>query len=215
MLDLSKEEEQKDRAYGPVPSGSEVFITLEIQEPKGSFAAPEHHMISQARSGLRQIYCKITVERGQYAGAFWYQNITLPMSMQKVSLSGSQEMACKIGGAMLKAILEARKMPMSIKDISAFNGLTFPVQVRINPRPREKDGRVYWSNEIVKVITPKMSDYEKIIRDGEIINPDGAVNNPNWLPESSAGYGASSYGTKDDFNIVLDQPPALDEVPFS
>lgn len=217
MLDFSQEESQKEHNYGPVPGGSFVVVKLEIQEPNGSFMT-EHRYISQASTGLRQIHCKLTVERGEYAGVIWFQNITLPASMQVINLTGNQAMACKIGGATLKAILEATKRPMALKDIAEFNGMVFPVQVKINNRPREKDGNVYWSNEIAKVVTPNMPQYAELRQKGEIIKPDGPVSNPNWRPMDS-GFGSAYQppaSSSDNFNVALDRAPsALDEVPFS
>lgn len=175
IFDFSHEEEQQATPQGPVPAGSIVIVQLNLVQPAEAYAAPEDFMISRTRNGMRQIYCQFLVREGSYSGSQWRESITLPRGMQKEQLTAGQEKSAQIGGAILKAILQAAGKPLRISNVYDFNGLTFPVQVKINDRPAEKDGRVYWNNAIYKVITPDMQEYDEIKTKREIINRDGAV----------------------------------------
>lgn len=68
MLDFNNEEQQTQWQSGPVPAGSKVLLRLELQTPR--YAAQSNPLIAQSRSGLLQLFCKITVAAGSYAGCF-------------------------------------------------------------------------------------------------------------------------------------------------
>lgn len=175
MLDFSNEGEQREFGNGPVPAGSIVLVEMEVLQPSEDRRASENPYISVAQSGLRQIYCQFAVTKGSYSGVSFRQNITLPLAGQTARLSPNQEKACTIGGATLKAICLAAKKPTKIKDVTSLSRLVFPVRVKINDRPTEKDGRVYWNNEIAHVITPDKEAYSEVLSQGEIIAADGPV----------------------------------------
>lgn len=176
-FDFSKEDNQKEYGlHGPVPAGSIVVVELTILEPHASRQASDNPYISVANSGLRQLYTQFTVDRGQYMGVDWRQNLTLPAAFQDVALNPKQEMACRIGGSIIKAMLQAAKRPLAINKLTDLNLLKFPVRVKINPRPYEsKTGEIFWRNELAQVITPDMAPYAEAQRMGEIIVENGAV----------------------------------------
>ncbi len=211
MIDLSNEEEQKEYTpTGPVPSGSLVVVRMEVLAPEAQRQAPEDHYVSVAQSGLRQLYCQFIVDRGQYEGVHWRQNITLPVNYQKIALTAGQQKAAVIGGATLKAILSsAGKRNSVIGAWEDMTGLKFPVKVKINNYPREKDGVTYWQNEIALVVTPDMETYAEVRQDGELINEDGAVvGNPDRARPKGAAYNGAFSGSEERREY------AVDEVPF-
>lgn len=199
-FDLSQESSQT--AYGPVPAGSEVMLQLELMEPNQ--AIPEHKFVRAASTGLLQIYAKFTVQHGSYSGVSFRQNINLPAHVQRIQLTAGQTKACNIGGAQLKAICEAAKKPTKMRDIMDINGLKFPARVKLNKKPVEKNGNVYWNNELDMVITPDKPHYDEIVRGGEIIT-DGPV--AGGMPENNGGFGNQNIGTTfaDPFNGPTDE----------
>lgn len=64
MLDFNNEAEQKNTNYGPVPAGSKVIVSITIETPK--YAVEGEPLVSQAKSGLRGLWCKFTVVGGAY-----------------------------------------------------------------------------------------------------------------------------------------------------
>ncbi len=168
--------------------------------------------MSVAQSGLRQLYCEFTVERGEYEGVHWRQNITLPVKCQNISLTAGQRKSAVIGGAMLKAILcAAGRRDSVVGGWEDFNGLKFPVKVKINDYPREKDGVTYWQNEIALVVTPDMESYAEVRRCGELINEDGAVSgNPDKARSKKPSYGGAFSGSEER----RQNGSGVDEVPF-
>lgn len=175
VYDFSNEEEQREVNYGPVPAGSIVLIKLSIIAPTNGSAEPGSPLIKIGQSGLRMLNIKCEVTEGEYSGVSWYQHLTLPCKAQNISLNEKQATACRIGGATLKAILQAAKKPMSVP-LSVFNGLVFPVKVKIRQEPYESQtGQIYWKNEIARVVTPDDDDYQMIREVRQIINPTGAV----------------------------------------
>lgn len=213
MLDFSNEEDQREsNGNGPVPAGSMVIVQMDVLQPREDRQARDNPYISVAQSGLRQIYCQFTVAKGSYKGVSFRQNITLPLGGQTMSLSANQEKACNIGGATLKAICLSAKKPTKIKDVTSLTGLVFPVRVKINDRPTEKDGRVYWNNEIANVLTPDKEAYGEVMRDGEIIHADGPVTGD---PSRVKQYGGNSQHNSGQSNSGYDLGPSeCDDVPF-
>lgn len=182
FFDLSGEGEQQEMQFGPVPGGSVVVVELEILKHQEE---PDPYIFT-AQSGLRQLSCRCHVINGTYKGVMWRQNITLPAVSQNIALTQGQQRACNIGGAQLKAICIASNRPLRMAHPREISGARFPVKVRINRRPYEKDGKVYWNNEIAVVITPDMQEYVAIRRSGEIIVPDGPVVGDGYNPVHTA-----------------------------
>lgn len=220
MIDLNDEQEQRERNYGPVPAGSKVLVRLEVQKPK--YASRDDEMVAMTKSGLLQLQCKIEVCAGSYEGCWWYENITLPSSSQTIRLDENLQTACRIGGSMLRAIIEsARRIDPKATDQKSvrarqvnawldFDGLEFPARLGIDKRPYEgKDGKTYWNNRLGSIISCTAKEYADIMDGGEIIADGPTTGAAAWNTgnrSNSAGHGSLPYdGTP---------PPDDDLVPF-
>lgn len=213
-FDLSNEEEQREFVPGPVPGGSVVMVEMEVLTPSAERQAPDDTYVSQAQTGLRQLYCQFVVAHGSYAGVRFRQNITLPVGQQKIRLTQQQERSCHIGGAMLKAICLAARKPTRLNAWQNLTGLKFPAKLKINQRPTQKeDGRTYWNNEIAFVLTPEKELYGLVAGGGEHIIENGPV----------SGNGSSTRNRREEQAAPSeegvpggDTPPvdSYDDIPF-
>lgn len=209
MFDFSHEGEQRERNYGPVPGGSIVIVKMTALEPNPEQRASGMDFVRVAQTGLFQLWAQFEVERGQYQGVQWRQYITLPAQMQAIMLGPKQEIACRIGGAQIRAILEAARRPPRVESFGQMSGLIFPVKVTISDRYSEKDGKIYWRNEIDRIITPDKPQYQEIRQKGEIINPDGpVVGKPQegWQAESSGNSGANGAAANNGNGALVIDP---------
>lgn len=210
MLDFSQEDEQKEYGpTGPVPSGSIVVVRMSVLSPSRDNQASEDPRFYVSKTGLRQLYCQFDVDRGEYEGVSWRQNITLPNGFQQIALSDNQKKAANIGGATIKAMLLAsgRSRPV-ISDWQELNGIKFPVKVKINNYSRTKDGVTYWKNDIAMVITPAMDSYAQVRQAGELINKSGAVTGKEDSARPAQNSGGGFTGSESA------QEYAVDDVPF-
>ena len=220
FLDLNNEEEQQERNYGPVPAGSRVLCRITLEKPQ--YCAPDDPYISRSQKGLLGLWAKIEVVTGTYAGVYWYDNIWLPVGRQKISLADNQKVACRMGGARIKAIVEANR-GISPKDDSPkanrarqvdtldLNGMEFPARLGINKESYTgKDGKTYWSNTIGAILLPDKAEYQTIRNGGEIIT-DGPV-----VGKETAGQQGQAQGSGDFYGQEMPPTEAyeLDSVPF-
>lgn len=221
MINLGNEEIQKERVKGPVPAGSKVLVRLVLDKPR--FPAPEDDWVAQAKSGLRQLQCRVEVMAGTYEGVWWYENITLPASEQKIRLDEKQQTACRIGGSTLRAIVESTRGvdPNAIDQRAArarhvagwtdFDGMEFPARLGIDKRPYEgKDGNWYWNNRLGSVIPATAKDYTTIRQGGEIITDGPVTGDQNASqPQRNAPTGQDRLPWDD-----APHPAETDDVPF-
>lgn len=225
--DFSKEDNQTtgNQVYGPVPSGSIVCLKIEVTE--SSYSDPADPCITVARSGLKQINCKFTIVRGTYDGVSFFQSITLPVSMQNIDLTAGQLKGCQIGGAQIKAICQSANKPMQIASFASMNGWVFPARVRLNKsRPFvTRNGNIIWHNELDRIITPEMPEYQKMrSAPFEIINEGGATQIELAPDEqdallAKAGFfppdnSRNGYQGHDDNPFGDNRQPQLDDLPF-
>lgn len=224
MIDLSQEQEQKS-AYGPVPGGSRVLVRLTIEKPK--YASQNDEMVAQAKTGLLQLFCKLEVAAGTYEGVTWYENITLPSRSQNIRLTEGQQKACGSGGRTLRAIVEAvrgvdpkDKSPQAgrkriLNSWSELDGMEFPARLGISREPYEgKDGRLYWSNTLGRIIPCTDKEYRNIMAGGDYIT-DGPVEGetaPRQAARQSSGYAGQVYPDGGYADRAPDYGP--DGVPF-
>lgn len=180
VIDLSREEEQKERNYGPVPAGSRVLVRLTLEKPK--YASRNDPDLAETKSGLLQLPCKMEVVDGSYAGCSWYEYITLPSSAQNVRLTDNLSTACSIGGRLIRAIVEAHR-GVDPKDKSPradnarllnawadMDGMEFPARLGINRKSSEgKDGRIYWNNCLGRILPVTDKEFPEIKRGAEFI----------------------------------------------
>ena len=96
-----------------------------------------------------------------------------------------------------------------MQDVTSLTGLRFPVRVKINPKPTEKDdGRKYWNNEMACVITPDKEAYATVTHGGEIIT-DGPVTGNAGKTKRQGAPEADTYGMP-----FPSENAAMDDVPF-
>lgn len=195
MLDFNTETAQREFVEGPVPAGSRVLVKLTLERPQHT--TPDHEYVSKAKTGLLGLWVKYEVASGAYQGVRWYENLWLPQGMQKIDLDAGRRTACNVSGAKMRAILEAAKgvMPKDdspkaararqVSDWLDFMDLTFPVRVGIDKQPVEKDGRTYWNNSTVAIITPDKAKYAELMRGGEII-VEGPITGGDKAPALSS-----------------------------
>lgn len=218
MIDLNNEEEQRERNYGPVPAGSRVLLRLSVLKPM--YPSRDDEMLAETKNGLLQLAGKLEVVSGTYEGCAWYENITLPESSQTVGLTDSQRTASRIGGALLRAIVEsARRIDPKATDARScrgrsvsswldFDGMEFPAKVKLDKEPYiGKDGRTYWRNRISAVVPCTSKEYAEITRGGEVIT-DGPVRGEDGAaPRAQSSRGGAQ-------NLPYDDTPLADDVPF-
>lgn len=225
MIDLSQEQEQKS-AYGPVPSGSRVLVRITIEKPK--YASQDDELVAMAKTGLLQLFCRLEVAAGSYEGVAWYENITLPSRAQNIRLTEGQQKACGSGGRTLRAIVEAvravdpkdKSQQADRKRIlnswSDLDGMEFPARLGISKEPYEgKDGRMYWSNTLGRILPCTDKEYQEIMNGGEVIT-DGPVvgdqQQQRQAPRQSGSYADTGYPS----GGYADRAPNMgsEEVPF-
>lgn len=195
-IDFNQAEPQKERAYGPVPSGSRVLLELEIMRPKNE--SQQMPFVAVSSKKLYMLWVELRVISGTYEGVKWRENWMLPEGQQRVQLTPGQKTACRISFSRMRAIIEAARR-VSPKDESPqannrrninswldLNGMKFPARVGIADEGRTYNGKVYWDNIITSVVTPDKEEYATLMQGGEVINPDGAVTGKN--APASNGY---------------------------
>ena len=220
MLDFNGEEQQKQRAYGPVPAGSRVLLRMDLVKPR--YADEQHEYVQRAQSGLRGLWVEFTVAFGTYEGVRWRENVWLPTGHQSVRLTEGQTKGCNMWGSRLKAALEASR-GISPKDTSPkasrarqtqdwmdFHGLEFPAVLGIaNESYTGRNGNEYWNNTMSRVVTADDNDYRTIMDGGEIIT-DGPI-----VGKGSDGSRGTQQSNDDDGPPWgNDVPPPTDDVLF-
>lgn len=226
MLDFNSQKQQRQRNYGPVPAGSKVLCSINLERPK--FASREHEYVSETKGGLLGLWVKLTVIAGTYEGVSWYENLWLPVEMQHISLSEGQTIACELAGEKIRAIIEAHRNVMpndespqaarkrSLPDWLDINGMEFPARLGINKEPYENNGKTYWNNTLGFVLTPDQKEYAELMNGSEIIT-DGPVVGEGGKQQGQRQYQRQQqpYSENGDFGAPF--PSAADNmdlVPF-
>ena len=204
------EDEQKDFERETIPSGSIVTVKLNLNKPKNVYR--NNTYLNVANTGLIQLPIKLTVVSASYKGNYFYENITMPLSLQEMTLNQKQQTACRIGGATMKAICLSGGINPNIKTLDQLNDLTFPIRVGVNKKPSfDKQGNEYWNNKIQKIITQNDDEFNQVRNNGEIINVNGAVvgvteSNNNYISNNN-----SNYNNNNNYNNYESE---IDKVPF-
>lgn len=218
-IDFNNEEEQIERNYGPVPNGSRVLVRLTLEKPQ--YASREDPDLAETKAGLLQLPCKMEVVEGTYAGCSWYEYITLQSSMQRIRLTENFQTACRIGGRMLRSIIEAHRgvdpkdtsnRAVNARVINAWgdlDGMEFPARLGINNKSYEgKNGKTYWNNRLGRIVPVTDKEYAEIKRGKEFITDGATCGEDTPTQRGSAGSGGG--------NLPYDDaPPPNDfDVPF-
>ncbi|MBS7087539.1 MAG: hypothetical protein KH192_20475 [Klebsiella aerogenes] len=217
MLDFNNEAEQKNTNYGPVPAGSKVMVSITVEMPQ--YAVEDQPYVSKTKKGLRGLWCKFSVTCGAYEGVSWYDNLWLSTGYQVIQLEEKQQVACNRSGALIRAIIEAHRgikpkdidpravSARRINDWTDLSGMEFPAKLGISKKSYTgKDGKEYWNNYVMSIITPDKDEYLAIKSGHEVIT-DGPVtgNGGTQKPQTyTAPPEADTYG----------QPFPYDDPPF-
>ena len=191
MLDFNNEAEQKNTNYGPVPAGSKVMVSITVEMPQ--YAVEDQPYVSKTKKGLRGLWCKFSVTCGAYEGVSWYDNLWLSTGYQVIQLEEKQQVACNRSGALIRAIIEAHRgikpkdidpravSARCINDWTDLSGMEFPAKLGISKKSYTgKDGKEYWNNYVMSIITPDKDEYLAIKSGHEVIT-DGPVAGSRYL----------------------------------
>ena len=226
-IDFNAAEEQRDPIHGPVPAGSRVLLKLEILKPKNESQQMPFVAVSQKK--LYMLWVRLTVHSGTYQGVKWTENWMLPEGSQQVQLTEKQKLACRISYSRMRGVIEAArgidpkdKSPQAnsrrvINDWLDLNGLVFPARVVVADDGREYNGRTIWDNQIARVITPEMEEYQELMAGGEFINPDGATvgrNAPKSNNQTPPRDDYDDYAYRDYDSAAFHDAPSSDDCPF-
>lgn len=214
MMDFSKEEDQKEFAIGPVPEGSMVMLRSEVLVSRNP--APNNNFVHVSESTqIRGLNITFHVASGQYEGVRFTEFLTLPVEAQIINLTDNQRMACRIGGTKIKAMLQAARRPLQVKSVEELNNLRFPAKLGLKKEPHIKDGREYWNNRILAVVTPEKKEYSQLMSGREIIT-DGAITGvkPVSSASSSTVSAGASYSTSSGSAPFPSEASGMDDVPF-
>lgn len=218
-IDFNAAEEQREPVYGPVPAGSRVLLSMELMKPKNE--SQQMPFVAVSKNKLYMLWVRFTVVSGTYQGFKWSENWMLPEGVQRIQLTEKQKMACRISYSRMRSVVEAArginpqdKSPQAnsrrvLNDWLDLNGMRFPARVGIKDDGHEYNGRIYWDNQVQRIITPDNPEYRELVAGGEFINKGGAVQGRN-APQASGNGGYDDYGSYDDYSTP---PPSADD-PF-
>ena len=229
---FNEAEEQREFVAGPVPAGSTVLLKMKLQKARPEYAAKPDSFVSRTQSGMLQMNVKFTVQAGTYNGYHWFENMSLPVGMQRgVELKEGQKRACNISYSKMRAILESvrgidpkEKSPRaskarSIDDMMEFDGMVFPARLGIRKTPRigtDRNGnqREYWDNQLGFVLPVTHADYALIKNGGEVIT-DGPTKGESQ-PAQDHHYDNGDYNAAPQAPVPgWDEPPMDDgDMPF-
>lgn len=184
-IDFNAAEEQRDPIHGPVPAGSRVLLKLEVLKPKNE--SRQIPFVAVSQKNLYMLWVRLTVHAGSYQGFKWTENWMLPEGVQRTQLTDKQKTACRISYSRMRGVIEAARginpndksqqanSRRVINDWLDLDGMVFPARVNVADEGREYNGRTYWDNQVVRVITPDWKEYRDLMAGGEFINPNGAT----------------------------------------
>ena len=214
MMDFSKEEDQKVFAIGPVPEGSMVMLRSEVLVSRNP--APDNNFVHVSENTqIRGLNITFHVASGQFEGVRFSEFVTLPVEAQTINLTDNQRTACRIGGAKIKAMLQAARKPLQVNSVEELHNLRFPAKLGLKKEPHIKDGREYWNNRILAVVTPDKKEYAQLMSGREIIT-DGAITGvkPVSSASSSTVSAGASYSTSSGSAPFPSEASGMDDVPF-
>lgn len=201
-IDLGEFEQQKERNYGPVPSGSYVLLKMNIVDAGKNAHPKESRVFVSSRTGLHMLSCEFTVASGTYEGVKWRELWMLPVGRQpqNVTMTKGQNTACMISASKMRAVVEAARgvdpsatdsnsrMKRQLNSLMDMDGMTFPARLKVDDG-REYEGKTYYNNVVDLIITPDRQQYALVMNGGEDINPNGFTGRTEQkTPASDEGY---------------------------
>lgn len=211
MIDLNNAEEQREGTGSKAcPPDSIVMVQLILRQPKAGSEC-SMPMLTRAQSGLEQLDCEFVISGGAYAGAKWFDRL----SVSNAHTEG-QKKAVDIAMRTIRAMVEASRN-INPKDASPqaaqgrvlqsweeLNGIYFPAMVDAVVSEPNSQGKRFVNNKLKRVITPdRAEEYTLVWNGGEIITdkplpeiPAAEANaKPAWAapaPAPAPGHQAAS-----------------------
>lgn len=160
MLDFNQAGPQTE-GNSAIPPDSVVPLKMTLRQPKAGKEGTQHSYFSRADSGNEYLDVEFEAQ-GTFDGKKIWQNFTL---------YGSDK-AAKINMRTLRAIIESSRninpndsspraaAARQLSDWLDFNGMIFLARVKCVVEQSSKDGNWYVNNEIAKIITPDMPEYQ-------------------------------------------------------
>lgn len=177
MIDLNNAEEQREGTGSKAaPPDSIVMVQLIIRQPK-SGSEGSMPMLTRAQSGLERLDCEFVISGGAYAGAKWFDRLSVGNAHTE-----GQKKAVDIAMRTIRAMVEASRN-ISPKDASPqaaqgrvlqsweeLNGIYFPAMVDAVVSDANSKGQRFVNNKLKRVITPdRAEEYALVWNGGEII----------------------------------------------
>lgn len=214
MINLNNAEEQKEFTKGPIPSGSMVKLKMTIREPSTEKKSSVDPMLTKPASnnGNDYLNCEFEVVTGTFENLKIWQNLVL---------AGSDK-ASKISMATLRAIVEAARnvspedaspaatQARNLNSFADLNNMEFPAVVGIE---QPKKGDLYINNNIKKIITPNMPEYQELMSGGEKITNTPIPEIPGGISNDPAKNNNSNATDWTGSTSQPQTPPAQDNVP--
>lgn len=208
MIDLNNAEEQREGTGSKAcPPDSIVMVQLILRQPKAG-SEGSMPMLVRAQSGLEQLDCEFVISGGAYAGAKWFDRLSVGNAHTE-----GQKKAVDIAMRTIRAMVEASRN-INPKDASPqaaqgrvlqsweeLNGIYFPAMLDAVVSEPNSKGQRFVNNKIKRVITPdRAEEYAHVWNGGEIISdkplpeiPAVEANaKPNWAAPEAAPQAAPS-----------------------
>lgn len=196
MIDFNSADHQHIGSGSAIPPESIVPMTMTIRQPKAGKEGTQHPLFCKSSTGNEYLDVEFEVQ-GQFAGRKIWERFTLTGNNKKGQPNSSKSMS------VLRVIIEsarninpkdpspAASAGRQISDWSDFNGMTFLAQVKCVVEQSHRDGQWYVNNEIAKVITPDMPEYQH----GEKISDKPVPAIPDNTHQATAGPAAGAWGS--------------------
>lgn len=197
MLDFNNAPDHQGTGTGSaIPPESIVPIAMTIRAPKAGKEGSQHPLFCKSSTGNEYLDVEFEV-KGQFDGRKIWERFTLTGTNKKGKPNSDQSMAT------LRAIIEssrninpkdpspAASAARQLSDWADFNGMTFLAQVKCVVEQSNRDGQWYVNNEIAKVITPEMPQYQQ----GEHISDKPIPAIPDNTHQATAGPAAGAWGS--------------------
>lgn len=202
MIDLNNAEEQREGTGSKAcPPDSIVMVQLILRQPKAG-SEGSMPMLVRAQSGLEQLDCEFVISGGAYAGAKWFDRLSVGNAHTE-----GQKKAVDIAMRTIRAMVEASRN-INPKDASPqaaqgrvlqsweeLNGIYFPAMLDAVVSEPNSKGQRFVNNKIKRVITPdRAEEYAHVWNGGEIISdkplpeiPAAEANaKPSWAAPAPA-----------------------------
>lgn len=197
MLDFNNAPDHQGTGTGSaIPPESIVPIAMTIRAPKAGKEGSQHQLFCKSSTGNEYLDVEFEV-KGQFDGRKIWERFTITGTNKKGKPNSDQSMAT------LRAIIEssrninpkdpspAASAARQLSDWADFNGMTFLAKVKCVVEQNQRDGQWYVNNEIVKVITPDMAEYQH----GEHITDKPIPAIPDHTHQATAGPTAGAWGS--------------------